>query len=671
MKTTKLSDYQEIKKLGEGSYGEVFLMKDKNNEEMALKKFKELKEEDIKEIIFLQNIDFPNIVKIKDIVFDNNKLIGFTMKYYPKGNMYRKKLSGAELDIFWLEMLSSLNYLHTKGIVHADLKLGNIVADYDNHYLIDFGSDNYLGFPEEKFVYSTTPGYCYNPECSKLSNNINLDMFNLAVCVIELILGHTFYKHKELRLVKNQIISVVGLDGYLLIEKMMGYKNGQFNTNEIISAITALNDVYFDGTSKVDEDFYKQEILDLYKDVPMAITITDNNITNSHYIIITEWMYMVLRKEKSRVMTCIYSTILLRTLIKSNYITSSSTLQMHACSCMYLASNLHDSYNIMKDEFVYLSANSFTEEKFDQDIINILKHLNWKIDLVPYRIFIYETPENKLFNCLADTLLMYFLTLNSCQNDFEYDLDELSSIIIEILHKYQNNIPIENIGLASEVCTFFDIISQEILDYIIEYIYQNDANREHMSVVLMNKITQSILQNKQKYTDEKNIPIDINVFILLSEFENKNKIITNSPQKSPTYSPKKTFIHFEDNNVLYQIKVYNSYEGVKGVDVYNIIALDKISAIEQSLLNINENTFNIDWDNFKVNYPQLYNKNRNLYDTFLAIVNDNNMGNIDPTEDKKQLKIYKNFINDNLNLIVDVLLSLDNTPLYSVNEISI
>ena len=61
----KLEDFEEIKKLGAGCFGEVWKVKSKiTNKEYAMKKLKMVKENDIKkEIEILKEVHHPNIVK--------------------------------------------------------------------------------------------------------------------------------------------------------------------------------------------------------------------------------------------------------------------------------------------------------------------------------------------------------------------------------------------------------------------------------------------------------------------------------------------------------------------------------------------------------------------------------------------------------------------------------
>jgi calcium-dependent protein kinase len=91
-------------------------------------------------------MDHPNVVRLYD-VYETNEFLHFVMERLPGGELFdrvKQQRSFAEpqaSDVSW-QLLLALNYIHSHGIVHGDVKLENVLynAPGSSHVkLIDFG----------------------------------------------------------------------------------------------------------------------------------------------------------------------------------------------------------------------------------------------------------------------------------------------------------------------------------------------------------------------------------------------------------------------------------------------------------------------------------------------------------------------------------------------------
>ena len=152
----------------------------------------------IKEAILLSGFDHPNIVKIFDFKPNPPTII---MEYCAKGSLRQLLDKGIKLPlkykIFLIRSIcSGLCYVHSKGIVHGDLKCDNILLSDERRVKIDdylfpipkladfglgqFGSNNIVG---------GTPGFIA-PEILKRSGlNFKTDIFALGMLMFEILSG--------------------------------------------------------------------------------------------------------------------------------------------------------------------------------------------------------------------------------------------------------------------------------------------------------------------------------------------------------------------------------------------------------------------------------------------------------------------------------------------------
>ena len=139
-KTNPWSIYSEIKDLGFGSYGVVKKVYLKSNPDTirAIKIIpKGLLMEGVDsnklldEIIILKNLDHPNIMKLYEF-FEDDENCYLVSEFCDQGDLLQKldKLNYMnEIIVKFLmeQILNAIAYLHSKGVIHGDIKLENVM----------------------------------------------------------------------------------------------------------------------------------------------------------------------------------------------------------------------------------------------------------------------------------------------------------------------------------------------------------------------------------------------------------------------------------------------------------------------------------------------------------------------------------------------------------------
>ena len=201
--------YKILSKLGEGSFGTVYLAQNKyTNEKVAMKEIKKsnkdlLSDGEIRdEIDILKKLDHPDIVRIIES-FNTRESYFLVTEYCEGGELFdqvRNQLSETQIAVIFKQLLSGLAYLHSHNIVHRDLKLENILIyetekskttgeDLFNIKIIDFGTARI--FDKNKNPQSIVgSSYYIAPEVLKQRYNKECDLWSVGVILYMFIVGH-------------------------------------------------------------------------------------------------------------------------------------------------------------------------------------------------------------------------------------------------------------------------------------------------------------------------------------------------------------------------------------------------------------------------------------------------------------------------------------------------
>ncbi|KAI8391757.1 kinase-like domain-containing protein [Radiomyces spectabilis] len=146
-------NYEICRKLGRGKYSEVFEGKNmQSNERCVIKVLKPVKKKKIKrEIKILQNLrGGTNIVELLDIVRDpqsNTPSLVFEFINNTEFKILYPRFSDYDVRYYMFELLKAIDYCHSRGIMHRDVKPHNVMIDHEKRQLrlIDWGlADFYL-----------------------------------------------------------------------------------------------------------------------------------------------------------------------------------------------------------------------------------------------------------------------------------------------------------------------------------------------------------------------------------------------------------------------------------------------------------------------------------------------------------------------------------------------
>eukprot|EP01122_Echinamoeba_exundans_P005804 TRINITY_DN1596_c0_g1_i2.p1 TRINITY_DN1596_c0_g1~~TRINITY_DN1596_c0_g1_i2.p1 ORF type:complete len:374 (-),score=86.43 TRINITY_DN1596_c0_g1_i2:98-1087(-) len=142
-----MEDYEVVRKVGRGKYSEVFEgINVMYNTKCVIKILKPVKKKKIKrEIKILQNLcGGTNIIKLLDVVRDpQTKTPSLIFEYVDNIDfkILYPTLSDYDVRFYMYELLKALDFAHSNGIMHRDVKPHNVMIDHNKRQLrlIDWG----------------------------------------------------------------------------------------------------------------------------------------------------------------------------------------------------------------------------------------------------------------------------------------------------------------------------------------------------------------------------------------------------------------------------------------------------------------------------------------------------------------------------------------------------
>ncbi|KAK3934824.1 kinase-like domain-containing protein [Diplogelasinospora grovesii] len=205
----KPSAFQQLEKLGEGTYATVYKGRNRQTGELVALKEIHLDSEEgtpstaIREISLMKELKHENILSLVDVIHTENKLMLVSefmdmdlKKYMDTRGGDRGQLDPATIKSFVYQLLRGIAYCHEKRILHRDLKPQNLlISKHGVLKLADFGLARAFGIPVNTFSAEVVTLWYRAPDVllGSRTYNTSIDIWSIGCIMAEMFTGRPLF----------------------------------------------------------------------------------------------------------------------------------------------------------------------------------------------------------------------------------------------------------------------------------------------------------------------------------------------------------------------------------------------------------------------------------------------------------------------------------------------
>ena len=201
----RICNYEILEEIGRGGMGVIYRARQRHSRRIvALKRVLSYQAESREtlrrfrlEAQAAANLDHPNILPIYEVGETDDGLPYFSMKLAVGGTLLdlKRALRGDAREVVatMAKITRAVKYAHSQGILHRDLKPGNILLDARGEPLVsDFGLAKWLdgsGDLTRTLTIFGTPGYIAPEQARGAGDTVAADIYSLGAILFDLLTG--------------------------------------------------------------------------------------------------------------------------------------------------------------------------------------------------------------------------------------------------------------------------------------------------------------------------------------------------------------------------------------------------------------------------------------------------------------------------------------------------
>ncbi len=191
-----LDRYTIRRGIGIGGFGEVYFAVSEAGKEVALKRIQRNLEVELRGVSHCLNLKHPHLIALYDICRDTQDQAWVVMEYVAGQNLRQvldqspQGLASAEVRRWFAGIAAGVDHLHNAGLVHRDLKPGNVFDDMGMVKVGDYGLSKFISSSHRGGHTESVGTFHYMaPEIGRGEYGREIDIYALGILLYELLTG--------------------------------------------------------------------------------------------------------------------------------------------------------------------------------------------------------------------------------------------------------------------------------------------------------------------------------------------------------------------------------------------------------------------------------------------------------------------------------------------------